>query len=102
MADCCEGTSRGVLYVREHMSFDLAGDAGQVDAQPAKDPLLAQGAASVCACASCNYFSIHVCMFVWGDGVIRNGWRVEGLSEVIFPSHLIIGCLADSLDGSTA
>lgn len=52
-ADCCGGTSRGILYVREHMSFDLAADTGQVDAQPAKDPLLAQGAANVymCVCA---------------------------------------------------
>lgn len=32
----------------EHMSFGLAGDTGQVDAQPAKVPLLAQGAATVC------------------------------------------------------
>lgn len=34
--------------------------------------------------------------------MIRDGWRVEGLSEVISPSHLIIASLADSLDGSTA
>lgn len=52
----------------------------------------------VCVCS--NYFFLSVC--VCGDSVIRAGWREEGLSEVIFPSHLIIGSLADSLDGSTA
>lgn len=55
----------------EHMSFDLAGDTGQVDAQPAKVPLLAQGAASVyvpeCVCACMHVvitFSLYVCLFV--------------------------------------
>ena len=51
MAGGCGGTSRGILYVCEHMSFGLAGDTGQVDAQPAKVPLLAQGA-SKCMCVS--------------------------------------------------
>lgn len=75
----------------EHQS--LAGDTGQVDAQPAKVPLPAQ-----CVCVVIT-FSPSVC----AGRVIRDGWwRVEGLSEVIFPSHLITGSLADSLDGSTA
>lgn len=56
MAGGCGGTSRGILYVCEHMSFDLAGDTGQVDAQPAKVPLLAQGAVCVCVC---------VCACMW-------------------------------------
>lgn len=55
----------------ERMSFDLAGDTGQVDAQPAKVPLLAQGAASVyvpeCVCACMHVvitFSLYVYLFV--------------------------------------
>lgn len=55
-------------------------------------------------CAGGNYFSLLVCMFVctWRRGWLEmgGGWRC--LSEVISPSHLIIVCLADSLDGSTA
>lgn len=68
MADCCGGTSTGILYVREHMSFDLAGDTGQVDAQPAKDPLLAQGAATVCVQTVITFLSLHACLCVGVGG----------------------------------
>lgn len=49
MTGGCGGTSRGILYVCEHMSFDLAGDTGQVDAQPAKVHYLLRGR-QVCVC----------------------------------------------------
>lgn len=56
----CWGASRAILYVCERMSFGLAGDAGQVDAQPAKVPLLAQGGqAGVCGCV-CVCTCMHV------------------------------------------
>ena len=68
MAGGCAGTSRGILYVREHVSFDLAGETGQVDAQPAKVPLLAHGVANAyileCVCVCVITFSLLVCMFV--------------------------------------
>lgn len=85
--------------MRECLSFGLAGDTGQVDAQPAKVLLFARGQTNVCVCVrACGNYFFCVC----ADGVIRVGWWVEGLSEVISPSHLIIGSLADSLGGSTA
>lgn len=59
----------------EHMSFGLAGDTGQVDAQPAKVPLLAQGATTVCvsecvrACTRAVItFSPCVCVCMCGQG----------------------------------
>ncbi len=49
----------------EHMSFGLAGDTGQVDAQPAKVPLLAQGASTASVCVSeCVYLCVCACMHV--------------------------------------
>lgn len=59
------------------------------------------GGRQTCVCVharTCGNYFFSVC----ADGVIRVGWWVEGLSEVISPSHLIIGSLADSLDGSPA
>lgn len=60
----CWGTSRAILYVRERLSFGLAGGAGQVDAQPAKVPLLAQGgeASGVCVhTRACERLCVSVC-----------------------------------------
>lgn len=87
--------------MRECLSFGLAEDTGQVGAQPAKVLLFAQGQTNV-RVHMCVWPCVVITFSVCADGVIRVGQWVEGLSEVISPSHLIIGSLADSLDGSTA
>lgn len=72
--------------------------------QPKTHYLLRGQQICVCVCGCGNYFfspCVHVCVYV-ETGWLETGGGWRGLSEVIFPSHLIIGSLADSLDGSTA
>lgn len=60
--------SRGILYICEQMSFDLAGNIRQVDTEAAKVPLGPQGDANVCVpiwrcvCVVITFFSPCVCV----------------------------------------